>query len=55
MKRSPLGVHAIFPQRSDRMDLVPEKKHNPRIKRVIGIASGMGGVDSFRAEPCPAP
>lgn len=26
------------------MDLVPEKKINPRIKRVIGVASGKGGV-----------
>ncbi len=26
------------------MDLVPEKKHNPRIKRVIGVVSGKGGV-----------
>jgi hypothetical protein len=26
------------------MDLVPEKKHNPGIKRVIGITSGKGGV-----------
>lgn len=26
------------------MDLVPEKKLNPRIKRVIGVASGKGGV-----------
>ncbi|MCX7024281.1 MAG: Mrp/NBP35 family ATP-binding protein [Spirochaetes bacterium] len=26
------------------MDLVPEKKRNPRIKRVIGVMSGKGGV-----------
>jgi Mrp family chromosome partitioning ATPase len=26
------------------MDFVPEKKINPRIKRVIGVASGKGGV-----------
>jgi Mrp family chromosome partitioning ATPase len=26
------------------MDLVPEKKANPRIKRVIGVISGKGGV-----------
>jgi len=26
------------------MDLVPEKKLNPRIKRVIGVVSGKGGV-----------
>ena len=26
------------------MDLVPEKKVNPRIKRVIGVISGKGGV-----------
>lgn len=26
------------------MDLVPEKKMNPRIKRVIGVVSGKGGV-----------
>lgn len=26
------------------MDLVPEKKMNPSIKRVIGVASGKGGV-----------
>ncbi len=26
------------------MDLVPEKNHNPRIKRVIGVTSGKGGV-----------
>jgi len=26
------------------MDLVPEKKPNPRVKRVIGVASGKGGV-----------
>jgi Mrp family chromosome partitioning ATPase len=26
------------------MDLVPEKKLNPRIKRVIGVISGKGGV-----------
>ena len=26
------------------MDLVPEKKINPKIKRVIGVVSGKGGV-----------
>jgi Mrp family chromosome partitioning ATPase len=26
------------------MDMVPEKKFNPRIKRVIGVVSGKGGV-----------
>jgi ATP-binding protein involved in chromosome partitioning len=26
------------------MSMVPEKKHNPRIKRVIGVISGKGGV-----------
>jgi len=26
------------------MEMVPEKKHNPRIKRVIGVVSGKGGV-----------
>ena len=26
------------------MDLVPEKKSNPRIKRVVGVVSGKGGV-----------
>ncbi len=26
------------------MDMVPEKKHNPSIKRVIGVVSGKGGV-----------
>jgi Mrp family chromosome partitioning ATPase len=26
------------------MDLVPEKKHNPRVKRAIGVVSGKGGV-----------
>jgi len=26
------------------MDIVPEKKSNPNIKRVIGVVSGKGGV-----------
>ena len=26
------------------MDIVPEKKSNPTIKRVIGVVSGKGGV-----------
>jgi Mrp family chromosome partitioning ATPase len=26
------------------MEMVPEKKYNPRIKRVIGVVSGKGGV-----------
>ncbi|MDP3178533.1 MAG: P-loop NTPase, partial [Spirochaetaceae bacterium] len=26
------------------MESIPEKKHNPKIKRVIGVMSGKGGV-----------
>jgi ATP-binding protein involved in chromosome partitioning len=31
------------------MDMVPEKKFNPRIKRVIGVVSGKGGVGKSTA------
>lgn len=36
--------HISLRSKESFMDLVPEKKINPRIKRVIGVASGKGGV-----------